>query len=233
MALSCFGNSAIIPLMMIEIFPVTLPLIAERFGTLTPTLYVGIYVLVQNPLLWTLGNFLVSGKGKKPALKELITPPLIGILAGLLVVITGLKSILFQEQLPFYHVYGALYRLGQGAYPMILLCLGSMIANIKAKEGRKILLKQALTVSSVRFLIMPMLFLCIYFLLLRRLELSQAQIWMLFLEFHVPPATNLSIMASRRPNESLVSFTILLTYAGYLIILPVFLLIFLSLPGIL
>ncbi len=231
-ALAGFGNSGIIPLMLIEIFPQTLPQVAARFGTLTPTLYVGAYLLVQSPLLWSLGYFLVRGEGKRPQLKELVTPPLIGILTGFLFLIPVLQRLLLNQALPFFHVHSALNRIGQAAYPLILLCLGSMLADLKPGQGRP-RIKAALAVTAVRFLAMPAVFLGSYFLLFRHMQLSAVAIWVLFLECHVPPATNLAVMALSTKNEDLVSFSLLFTYLGYLLVLPVFLLIFLALPAIL
>jgi predicted permease len=233
-ALSGFGNSGYLPLMLIEIFPLTLPMLAETFGSELPALYVGAYLLVQNPLLWTVGNFLVTGRERKPRLRDLLTPPLIGILCGLLMSLSGAGRIFMEVSYPGYHLYRALERVAQTTFPLILLTLGSMIANINFSRGlKRDVVRLALGVLAFRFLLMPLLFLGGYFLVLVRIDLLPPQIWVLFLESHLPPATNLSVMAAQAgKNEDLVSLSILITYLAYLLFLPLFLLVFLNLPGL-
>jgi predicted permease len=235
MALSTFGNSGMIPLTLIELCPLTLPILSERFGTTTPLLYVGTYLLVLSPLLWSIGNFLITGTGRYPKVRELITPPLLGILAGLAVVILGLQGILLDNRLPFFYMLKSLERFGAVTYPVILVCLGAMIARIQfRKSNQKELFSLAMGVSAIRFLLLPGLFLLLYWGIIQRLALSPAQQWVIFLEVHIPPATNLSMMAAQADmNEDQVSFTIFVTYLVYMLMLPVYLLIFLSLPGIL
>jgi malate permease and related proteins len=91
-----------------------------------------------------------------------------------------------------------------------------------------------LIVSLVRFLVMPVLFFLGIGLLLPRIAISPAQWWVIFLEIHIPPATNLSVMAAQAGmNEDQVAFVILITYLAYLVLFPIYLTLFLSLPGIL
>ena len=116
-----------------------------------------------------------------------------------------------------------------------MISLGSMIANLSYKKGKNhSLIIVTLYVSLIRFLFFPALFFSLYFLLFKKLALSPVQIWVIFLEMHIPPAANLSVMAAQAEiNEDTVSFTLLFTYILYLFLLPLYLLFFLSLPGIL
>ncbi len=233
--MSSFGNSGYIPLTLIEIFPFTLPIIAEKFNVEVSSLYVGIYLLVQSPLLWSVGNFLVTSSGKRIRLKDFISPPLVGISTGLLIVFFNLQHILFNPKLPFLHIYKAMDRISAVTLPMIMLSLGSMIANLKFENNNRIkLFKLAITVSGIRFLIYPATFFTAYFLFLKNLNLNPILLWVIFLEMHIPPATNLSVMAIQAGiNEDSVSFTLFFTYIAYLIFLPIYLYLFLNLPGIL
>jgi len=235
MGMSAFGNSAYIPLTLIEIFPVTLPAVAGRFGLEIPTLYIGVYLLVLSPLLWSVGNFLVSGGSGRIKLKDFLSAPLIGILAGFSVVFLHLQPVLFNPKLPFFHIYSALNRIAPVTLPLIMISLGSMIANLSYKKDKNhSRIKVTLCVSLIRFLFLPALFFSLYFLLFKKLALSPVQIWVIFLEMHIPPAANLSVMAAQAEiNEDTVSFTLLVTYILYLFLLPLYLLFFLSLPGIL
>lgn len=230
-AQSTFGNAGMIPLTLIEIFPLTVPLIGERFGTTLPSLYVATYLLVSSPLMWTIGNFLIAKTGQRFRFRELITPPLVGIVSGLLTAMLGLQPLLLNNRLPFYHVLKSLERFGAVTFPLILLCLGAMIGNIRLhNQDRRTLITSAGLVSVVRFLLIPLGFLLLYVTLLRRLPLTPAQVWVLFLETHIPPASNLSMMAAQAGmNEDQVSFTTLATYLIYILVLPVYLLIFLTL----
>lgn len=235
MGMASFGNSAYIPITLIEIFPVTLPVVAEKFGLAIPTLYVGTYLLVLSPLLWSVGNFLVSGSSDRIRVKDFISAPLLGILSGFAVVLLRLQPLLFNPELPFFHIYKALDRIAPVTLPLIMISLGSMIANLSyAKSENPSRIRITAAVCFIRFLFFPSLFFSLYFLILKNLSLSPAQIWVIFLEMHIPPATNLSVMAAQAGiNEDTVSFTLLFTYIIYLFLLPLYLLLFLSLPGIL
>jgi len=234
-AFSTFGNSGYFPLSVIEIFPVTLPLISELFGTSEPTLYVGVYLLVNSPLLWSAGNYLMTGKGRRPGIKEIITPPFVGVVFGFLALLTGFGAIAGNQKLPVFHILSALERISAMTLPLILISLGAMIGNLhatKEKPGKLFLV--AGTTSFIRFLIMPALFYVSYFLFLKNMDLSSGQLWVLFLETHIPPATNLAVMAhSKGINEDNAAYTLLVTYGLYMIIFPFYLMLFLHLPGIL
>jgi len=234
-AFSSFGNSGYFPLSVIEIFPVTLPLISELFGTSEPTLYVGVYLLINSPLLWSVGNYLMTGKGRRPGIKEIITPPFVGVIFGFIALLTGFGAIAGNQELPFFHILSSLERISAMTMPLILISLGAMIGNLHT-SGEKLskLLLMAGATSAVRFLIMPALFYGSYFLFLKNLNLTPVQLWVLFLETHIPPASNLAVMAhSKGINEDYAAYTLLVTYSLYMIIFPFYLMLFLSLPGIL
>ena len=92
----------------------------------------------------------------------------------------------------------------------------------------------AALVSTVRFLILPAAFLAAYFLIFRPLAFSPVVLWIVFLEMHTPPATNLAVMASQSgTNQDTAAFTILVTYVLFVLLLPLYLVVFLSLPGVL
>jgi hypothetical protein len=230
--LSTFGNSGYLPLALMEILPVSLPVLAGRFGFSSATLYIGTYLVVNSPLLWSLGNWLVAGTGR-PRFNDLVTPPFIGIVAGLVVTASGLQGCLFDQALPFFHVFRALERLGAVTVPLIMVALGAMIGELAFEPGsRRGLLGMAAAVACVRFALVPAAFVGIYFLALRPLAFTPSQTWIVFLMMHLPPATNFSVMASRAGrNEAHVSFTLLATYLLYIVTLPLSLLLFLKLTG--
>jgi hypothetical protein len=233
-ALSSFGNSAYIPLAMIELFPLTLPMVAERFGTSAPALFVGSYVLIFSPLLWSVGNYLVTAQ-RGFSFRNLINPPLIGIILGFIGIASGAAGPLLDEQLFVHHVYAGIKQIGLTTLPLILFSLGGMIADIDLHpRNRSSMVRMALGVASVRFILLPAFFWAAYFLFLRRIPmLTDTHIWVLFLETHLPPATNLSVMTNRAGiNRGYTAFTLLITYLGYVLIFPFFMMLFLLMfPG--
>ncbi len=234
MALSTFGNSGYIPLALMEIFPLTLPALAGKFSPVTATVYIGAFLLVNSPIQWSLGNWLIAGHGRRPKASELITPPFVGILAGLAVVVVGAQGLLFDQRLPFLYAFKALEKVGNLTLPLIMICLGAMIAELSFESGsRRGMLGMVAAVAAVRYLAVPLCFVLAYLVLLRPLGLTPVQTWVLFLEMHVPPATNLTIMAARAErNEHHVSFTLLVTYLLYILVLPLFMYVFIRLTGI-
>jgi len=235
-AMGTFGNSSMLPLFFIEIFPLSVPVIETTFGINTPLLYLGAFTIVQSPMLWAVGNYLVAGSMGRPKLRELISPPVFGVLGGLAAASLNIVPFLEDPALPFYYVYTSLENVGLTIFPLMIICLGAAIADMgkQSDVSRKTLYSLAFSVASVRLLIMPLLFIALYFLFIRPLGLSPAHTWVLFLEMHIPPGTTLSIMAIQKGvNEEQTAFAILVNYVLYLFLLPVYILILLSLPGIL
>lgn len=233
-ALSTFGNAAYLPLSIIAVFQLTVPKLADRLGGTAPSLYIGAFLLTFSPLLWTAGNLLLTSGDRKVRVRKLITPPFIGVAAGFVVVLTRLGPVIMNHSLPLFPIFRALEMLGNVTFPMILVSLGAMIANLHfGANVRRETVTMAAVVSAVRFLLLPGLFVAIFFLFLRHTELKAAQLWVLFLEMTAPPATNFSVMAGNaRVNEHNTAFTLLLTYVVYMVVLPFELVLFLGLPGV-
>ena len=120
-AMASFGNSGMIPLTITELLPLSLPLFAEKIGVGEASLFVGAYILAEVPIIWSLGSFLITGEGRLPKIKELITPPLIGVAAGIFIVISGLQPVLFSSRLPFFYIMESFSRFGAVTFSLILL----------------------------------------------------------------------------------------------------------------
>jgi predicted permease len=229
--LCSFGNSAFLPLTLMEIFPHTVPMIADSFGTTVPALYISSFVLAQSPLLWSVGYALITGSARGLRLSRVLNAPIVAIFLGFLSLITGFNTVLTNEHFFLYHVFEGAKMVGGTTLPLILISIGAMIATIETRvEGKKKLASMALRVAGVRFLIFPIIFFTSYFLFLKELDfLTPTHIWVLFLEAHLPPATNLALMANKSGvNEDYTAFTTLITYGGYLVVLPLYLSYFLS-----
>ncbi len=118
----------------------------------------------------------------------------------------------------------------------MIICLGATIAElgVNTVTTRRVLYKMAFAVASVRLFIFPMLFILLYLLIIRPIGLSHAHTWVIFLQMHIPSGTALSIMAVQAgTNKEETSFVILVNYLLYLIVLPIYIIILFSLPGIL
>lgn len=230
-ALAGFGNSGFMPLTLADLLAAGIPLVAMHFNPDQATLYIGLFLLVQSPLLWSIGNFLVSGKTGPFQPKYLITPSLIGIVTGLVFAVLGAGPLFQNVELPFYYIHQGMKSVGETVLPLVIFNLGSMIADIEIpKDKIHHFIKMSAAVNIFRLLVLPALFYTYFFLLQPLLKLPMPVVWIIFLETHVPTATNLSIMAATaKCNEHETSFTLLTGYIFYPIILPFSLSYFLSL----
>ncbi|MBN1648413.1 MAG: AEC family transporter [Spirochaetales bacterium] len=229
-AISGFGNSGYLPLTLLEILPVSLPLIVEKFGDVTPALYVGTFVLVFSPYFWSVGNYLVTGSKTRLRVSDFITPPFIGVMLAFLVLISGFQTIMLNEKLPFVYLVKAAERLGNVTFPMVLINLGALISSLDIRRQKSLSrFFHALIPALIRFLILPGIFFLVFFTILKPNNIAPAISWVLFLECFTPPATNFSVMAGRAPdNVELISYTLLVTHIIYLVLFPATLLFFLT-----
>jgi predicted permease len=228
LALSSFGNAGYIPLALIDIFIVTISGFKEYFQSPLPSLYIGAYLFTYSPILWSVGHYLVTGATGRLRIRQFLTPPVIGILIGVSLSLLGFGHVLSDFSLPFYYIHGGLKTLGSVTSPLILLVLGAMVGELKFRKSLTWDdLKFALSPMLVRYLAMPALFL----MLLKKspylLELAPAILLILFMETIVPPPANFSIMTKTAgKNEEETAFSILVTYGSYLLVFPVYLMIY-------
>ncbi|HUX13222.1 MAG TPA: AEC family transporter [Spirochaetia bacterium] len=235
MALSIFGNAGFMPLFLVQLFPTVMPQLRDKFGTTTPLLYVGVYLFVASPALWAGGNYLMSGTPSKPTLRQVVSPPIFGIIAGLLVPITGIRPLLDNPSLPFSQIMSAFQSLGDVIFSLMLVCLGASIANLPriTRESAPDLVRMSVHVSIVRFLFVPGLFFAFYFAVIRPLALTPTHAWVFFLQMTIPSATSIAVLATRtRTNEDKVAFSLLVNYLLYIFVLPLYLMVFFALPGV-
>lgn len=232
-ALCGMGNSGYLPLSISETLPVALPVIVGVLPDETAALYIGMYLVTMNPILWTLGNWLVTGGVGKPRVGQILTPPAVSVIVGIVVVLLDGGRLFGNNGSIFFYVAKTAETLGHTALPAVLISLGGMIA-LASEEGfhrdRQTILFTG-NVMGTRLLLMPGLFFLFYFSTRSFVQLQPVQYWVLFLEMTTPPATNLSVMAARAGrNQDLVAQTLFFSYLAYFIIFPLYLAAFLSLP---
>ncbi|GAB6090465.1 AEC family transporter [Spirochaeta dissipatitropha] len=232
-ALSGFGNASYLPLSITELVPLSLPLIAEIISIESAIFYIAAFVFMFSPLLWSFGMLFISGGSLKQLHRGFISPPMIGIAAGLLAMLLGIGQYIDSPGNVISAIFPALSRIGDMTIPAILIVLGSMAGGLRIHaENRRELLRLSLNVSGVRFIALPAVFFLIIHPLLTGWGWSITEIWVVFLQFTTAPATNLSVMAAHHGvNEEHTTFTLLFTYMLYLLVFPIYLLIFLQLYG--
>lgn len=229
-ALGGFGNSGYLPLSIQELLPLTIPAMASYFGTDLPILFIGAYIFIQSPLLWSVGNYLVTGSIGKMQIRSFISPPIFGIVLGLAASIAGLSGAASDRSSALYYIWYALETVGSLTIPLVLLTLGGLIAGIHIPRGSgRRFRRMAGAVLVVRFLIIPGAFWLLYLTTHRLGFLPPAAILVLFLETHTPTASNFTVMTARvGRNEGEAAFTLMAGYIAYLIVFPIYLTVFLS-----
>jgi len=229
-ALSAFGNSGYMPLTLAAILPTTIPVIEAAFGTELPTLLIAAFVLLYSPVLWSLGRYILSKREATERFqpKELLSPPVIGILVGLILSVTGIGRLASDPVSPIHYFFAAFEMLSNVTLPLALIALGALIGGLQvSREAFSHHFGMAVAVSSVRYLIFPGLFFGAYALGIGKI-LSPAALFVLFLEMHTPPATNLSLIANESGvNKEHTAVSLLTAYLLYLVAMPIYLVLFL------
>lgn len=225
-AVGGFGNAGYLPLSVHELIPFTMPLVAEAVGTTQPSLYIGIYVLIQSPIMWSLGNYLVTGGGTKLGWQAFVSTPVIGIGLGLIASISGVGEAAETSRGIWYHALQGLDTIARLTAPLVLITLGGVIGGLRlpGRERRNAAFRMALVAAVVRLGIMP----AIFWLIATRTGIlggmGAAVLWVIFLEFHTPTANNISIMATRvARNQNEVALTLVVSYLTYLMVFPFYL----------
>jgi malate permease and related proteins len=233
-ALAGFGNSGYLPLSINELLPLTLPALAPLVGSDEATLMIGAYLFVQSILLWSVGNALVVGLGPRPSFRQFLSPAVVGMLIGLALRISGFTTIIERPGTFFYYTFFALEQVSSLTVPLVLITVGGLIAGINRSVLKDHSIKKyAISVTVMRMLVVPALF-WTFALVFRKAAMTTVPLlWVLFLETHTPPASNLSIMAARaNKSQSEVAAAILVSYLSYLVIFPVYLTMFLLYIGV-
>lgn len=232
-AMGTFGNSGYMPLTLGEVVPVSVPAIATIVDVELVPVLVAAYVFAFSPLLWSAGNLIITrpeGATAKLSLRDLLSPPLIGILIGLLVSFSGLGSLASDPGLPLFHIFEAIDRLSAITLPLALISLGALIGGLRVPRGAfGHYIGLAATVFGVRYVALPALFFALYLSGVLA-SLAPAALFVLFLETHTPPATNFSLMVGESGvNTEHTAVTLLVCYVGYLVVMPIYLTLFLTL----
>ena len=130
------------------VLPVGLALFPDRFDTFA--LYVFLFILGYNPVLWSLGKVLLTGSKEQPFLwRDLVTPPLVANLVAIACALTGATAWLPRP------LVVAVDLVGTAAVPVATLVLGAVLGGVAIRLRSN--LGDALRTMSVKLLLLPAL----------------------------------------------------------------------------
>jgi auxin efflux carrier family protein len=175
LACTTFGNSGPLPLVFVDAL-----LKAHKDHTILPRSvgYVSLYLLGWSPIFWILAPTILQekegGREWSDLLKKILSPPILGAIAGLVFgSIPFLRDLFLPTQSILNPVYQAMLTIGSAYLPAVLLILAGSLAQsavetqpaaasddrsanpVFSKENIS-LLKQIIGIYSARFLLMPL-----------------------------------------------------------------------------
>jgi predicted permease len=193
------------------VLPVGLALFPDQFDTFA--VYVFLFVLGFNPVLWSFGKVLVTGNhGQKPKLRDLLTPPLVANLVGIAAAVSGTGRLLPRP------VLDSIDLLGTAAVPTATVVLGAVLGSISVRFKNH--LGDALRTTAVKFFALPL----IVILVLQAVRLHATN--PLLAEFFVieaasAPAVGLVLMVrTYGGNEQRVGTVMFVSYVVCALALP-------------
>jgi len=130
------------------VLPVGLALYPDSFDTFA--VYVFLFILGFNPILWSLGKILVTGNsGQKPKWRDLLTPPLVANLVGIGAALSGGGRILPKP------VLDAVELVGTAAVPVATVVLGAVLGGISVRFRSH--LGDAARAMAVKYIALPLI----------------------------------------------------------------------------
>lgn len=221
-AACAFSNAGYLPIPLIaavtSIFPVFRD--TENSGALGIA-YISAFLIFYSPLTWTVGFSLISGrKLRQTSIKNIINPPVVGMLLGVLAGITPpVRSMLLESGTWSNSFFKAAQTLGLGAIPCVLIILGASLAH---GPERSAIRKRVLAGAVAAKLVLMPLFGLLYVFLLRYFELYEVNLVMavvLVVEATSPPANNLAVMCNLS-NQQIESRMAAILFWAYLFSIP-------------
>lgn len=176
--------------------------------------YIFLYLLGYNVIMWSLGSFLIFRKKKEAfRFQSLFTPPVLGIVLALLFIYTKATGFIPKTLLD------PLQMVGDTSFVLSLIILGCWLAKIKL-EGFTKQLMLIFELGLLKLLLMPLLFMVglVYFKLFSLLGVF------IVLEAAMPSAVSLPIIANLRGADSeFVSQGVFFTHLLSIITIPLLL----------
>ncbi len=194
-----FNNSGYIPIALVIGITAVFPVFAGDPQAKDKAIsFIAIYLLGYSPILWTVGYSLISGnKISNMSFKKIFSPPVIGMLSGVVVAMIPLfKNLFCSSDGLLYPLYKAAGIIGDATVPCVLILLGGCLAA--GPVGKVVNKRTIFSVILIKLIIFPAIAIC-YVLLLRYFGALPANMLasvVLVIEAGSPPANNLVVMAS-------------------------------------
>jgi predicted permease len=207
-SLITFQNSGYLPLILVALL---LP--AETKEQMF--IYLFLFLLGFNAVMWSIGLFYLTGEGKKFEIKSLFSPPVIAILSALFAIAVGFNRIV--HYLPF----EPFKMFGECALPLAIMVVGGNLANIGvSKKGD---FRYIFNVVTAKLLFLPVFFLGLIFLVKPPYEIA----FLLLLQSAMPSAVSSSmIMLKYDKEDNIISLGVFWTHLVCMVTLPLFLALF-------
>ncbi|MBU0709249.1 MAG: AEC family transporter [Candidatus Omnitrophica bacterium] len=205
LSLVSFQNSGYLPLALVAA-------LLSKAEADTMFIYLFMFLLGFNLLIWSLGVYLLSSSdSKKFKIGNLFSPPVIATVFSLVVIFFGLDRFVPE------FVFKPLGAVGNCTIPLALFVVGGNLALIRLKQVNK---KALFLVALVKMIILPLLGI----VLIAKTNLPHLIGLLIIMELAVPPATSLSMIISKYKKEDiLVSESIFFCHILSLLTLPLFL----------
>ena len=130
------------------VLPIGQVLYPEHFSEFA--LFSFLFILGFNPILWTLGKYLVTSTGAKIefSYKTLITPPAVANVTSLIIVLLGWQNIFPKS------IVSSVDLLGQAAVPIATFILGATLGSVSLRKFPHIF--DILRVVLVKYVLLPL-----------------------------------------------------------------------------
>jgi hypothetical protein len=191
------------------VLPVGLALYPSRFDDFA--LYCFLFLLGFNPVLWSVGKMLISGRGRG-GWRGLVTPPLVACLAGVAGALAGLEDVVPRTLL------AAIDLIGQAAVPVATVVLGAVLGGVHLRLRPAV--GDGLRVMAVKFVLLPAAVVGVLYV--TGIAASQPLLArFLVLEAASAPAAGLVLMVSTYGGDhERVGSVMLLAYVACVITIP-------------
>ena len=181
-------------------------------------IYIFLYILGFNILMWSVGSFLIFKKEKEGfKMRSLFTMPIVSIIISLLCVYLKINK--FFPEL----IISPLALVGKMSFPLSMILLGAWLA-----KGEKLASKEALLASFIKLFLLPFVF----FILILKFKLFSLWGFFILTQASMPSAASLPIVAQMRGgNSEVVSCGVFLSHVLALFTVPIWLFLFSQISG--
>jgi len=214
LSLCAFQNSGYIPLLIAEV-------ILKPEDASQMYMYIFLFLVGFNFLIWSLGVKLISEKGRSlVSLKDFYNPPILATLISLIIIFFGLNRFIPEI------VIGSLGSFGSCTMPLAILVVGGSLAMIKIHEKRY--LSDVGLAVLTKLVVFPALILAALFLLKIKSMLGL----LLIIQAAAPSAVTLTVIAKYyQKDETFINQTIFYSHVLGLITFPIFLILYQGMMG--